>query len=86
MANYLEMPEAEFEAEYVVQRSKFGKRFRYTAPCRFWTQGLCAIHEAKPAGCACYAPLPPDASLPDLCAQYHKNIVETRTNFQPVEV
>lgn len=32
------------------------RRFKFTQPCIFWTQGRCGIYEARPSACWSYKP------------------------------
>lgn len=83
MANYLQMLPSEFKEEYIIDIPHFGKAFKYSRPCRFWTLGLCAVHKVKPTGCAAFKPLGKGVGN-GACALYHKEQAKHPKDFKTV--
>lgn len=81
ISEYLEMDNWDFMKGYITKwpfdmDREEAYTFRYTRPCRFWTHGMCGIHEVKPRACAAFKPLKTREwdwrNKPVTCSEYHK--------------
>jgi Fe-S-cluster containining protein len=90
ISEYLEMDKWDFMKEYVIpwpfgDDEYDGYTFKYTHPCRFWTQGKCGIHEVKPNACAAWTPLKTGdwdwIKEPITCSDYHKRLAMKKDEY-----